>query len=515
MSAPPLLEKRLSVHKFGGTSLGSAQRFAAVADLLLELQTAQEIAPIVVVSAMSGATNQLIAGARAAAQGEDQAQGARYWQVKASLLERHLQVVSELLQRPAERLQVSGWVEDRLHDLERLYRSIAVLGEVTARGLDAVSSFGELLSSHILAAALRERGLRAQAISAADLIITDDHFGAARPLLDETRQQVQQRLRPRLEQGILPVVTGYLAATRQGAVTTLGRGGSDYSAALLGAALPAGEVCIWSDVDGILTADPNLVPEASTLDELTYEEAATLAYFGADVLHPKTIRPVAAAGIPLRLLNSFNPHHPGTLVSAQARSGRSIQPAIISSNGLALIRLGSMDDSWNPLLASRALQCLGASGLDVPMFSQSFSEHSLNLVVRQQDQEHCLKLLGEAFAGELLGKPEAVNGFHLGVRGAPFGAHEVATVSVVSLPSRAGSDIVSRAFAALGRLGTQVIAVAQSSGEDSVSFCIPAEQLAATVRKLHAELGLSAVESALPQQTQSAVAPASIGSSPL
>lgn len=481
MSAPPLLEKRLSVHKFGGTSLGSAGRFAAVADLLLELQAAQKNAPLVVVSAMSGTTSQLIAGARAAAEGADQ----RYWQVKASLLERHLQVVSELLQRPAERLQVSGWVEDRLHELERLYRSIAVLGEVTARGLDAVSSFGELLSSHILAAALRERGLRAQALSAAELIVTDDRFGSARPLWEETQQQVQQRLRPLLEQAILPVVTGYLAATRQGAVTTLGRGGSDYSAALLGAALPAGEVCIWSDVDGILTADPNLVPEASTLDELTYEEAAALAYFGADVLHPKTIRPVAAAGIPLRLLNSFNPGHPGTLVSAQARPGRSIQPAIISSNGLALIRLGSPDDSWNPLLASRALHSLGASGLDVPMFSQSFSEHSLNLVVRQSDQEHCLKLLEDAFGSELAGKAQSANGFHLEVR------LEVATVSVVGIPRGRDDGLIARAFSALGRLGTRVIAVAQSSGESSVSFCIPAGQLAATVRGLHADLGLS------------------------
>jgi aspartokinase/homoserine dehydrogenase 1 len=492
MSTPPVVANKLSVHKFGGTSLGSVQRFAAVADLLAGLQSEPAAGMVVVVSAMSGSTSQLIAGARAAAEGSDQ----HYWQVKAGLLERHLQVVSELLQRPAERLQVSGWVEDRLHDLERLYRSIAVLGEVTARGLDAVSSFGELLSSHILAAALRERGLRAQAITAAELIVTDEHFGAARPLLDETQQQVKQRLLPLLEQGVLPVVTGYLAATRQGAVTTLGRGGSDYSAALLGAALPAGEVCIWSDVDGILTADPNLVPEATTLDELTYEEAATLAYFGADVLHPKTIRPVAAAGIPLRLRNSFNPGHPGTLVSAQAidRSSpirRSVQAAkhrrvaIISTNGLALIRLGSQDDSWNPLLASRALQSLGVSGLDVPMFSQSFSEHSLNLVVRQQDQEHCLKLLEEAFRDELAGKTENISGFHLDVR------LKVATVSVVGVPQGQDGGIVSRAFAALGTSGTRVIAVAQSSRENSVSFCIPAEQLVATVRGLHADLGLS------------------------
>lgn len=483
----------LRVHKFGGTSLGSAARFRAVSGILSDLHSGGESTPVVVVSAISGVTNALISGARAAAEGQDQA----YWQIKAGLLERHLQVVAELLQSQAERLQVSGWVEDRLHDLERLYRSIAVLGEVTARGLDAVSSYGELLSSHILAAALRERGWRAQAVSAAELIVTDARFGSASPLLEPTVRQVQARLVPLLEQGVLPVITGYLAAAESGAVTTLGRGGSDYSAALLGAALQAAEVCIWSDVDGILTADPNLVPQARTLKELTYAEAAALAYFGADVLHPKTIRPVAQAGIPLRLLNSFNPDHPGTYIVAQPDSRRQLLPAIISTNGLTLLGLGSRDDTWTPLLAARVLQRLGEAGLDVPMFSQSFSEHRLNLVVRRQDQEHCLKLLNEAFEGLSLYQPGAA-GYHLQMH------EQVATVSVVGLSLRekfsgdrqVTPGIISRTFAALGRLGTRVIAVAQSAGENSVSVCIPAEQLAETVRGLHADLGLDALPEA-------------------
>ena len=300
------------IHKFGGTSVGNAQRFANVADIVLEHQDSGGTASgdvVVVVSAMSGVTNALIAGARAAAEGQDPV----YRGIKADLLNRHLDVVEILLHRSAERLEVGGLVEDRLHDLERLYRSIAVLGELTIRGRDTVASLGEQLSANILAAVLRERGARAQAISATDLIVTDDNFGAAIPLMGQTRQRMQERVKPLVERGVIPVITGYIAATEQGVTTTLGRGGSDYTAAILGAGLDADEVWIWSDVDGILTADPNIVPHAHTLMELSYTEASDLAYFGADVLHPRTIRPVTESGIPLRIVNSLNPTHPGTL----------------------------------------------------------------------------------------------------------------------------------------------------------------------------------------------------------
>ena len=157
------------------------------------------------------------------------------------------------------------------------------------------------------------------------------------------------------------------------------------------------EVWIWSDVDGILTADPNLVPQARTLAELSYSEAAGLAYYGADVLHPKTIRPLIECGVPLRILNSFNPDHPGTLIVKNPRSDRILSPAIISTTGLSLIAVGTQDDSWTLGKAARALQLLSEAGLDVPLFSQSFSEHSLNLVVRELNQAHCLNVLHTEF----------------------------------------------------------------------------------------------------------------------
>lgn len=467
------------VHKFGGTSVGDAQRFAEVADILLTHHnaagnpvTAQTVG---VVSAMSGVTNQLIAGARAAAEGRDRV----YREIKAGLLTRHLEVVETLLTRNRERLDVGGLVEDQMHELERFYRSIAMLGELTARGGDAVASFGERLSSSILAAVLRERGVRAQAVSATDLIVTDDHFGAAVPLMEKTRDRLQQKIMPLVEREVLPIITGFIGATEQGVTTTLGRGGSDFSAAIVGVCLDADEVWIWSDVDGILTADPNLVPSARTLTELSYTEAADLAYFGAEVLHPKTIQPVIERGIPLRIVNSFNPEHPGTLIVESPSSDRELLPAIISTTGLSLIAIGSQDDSWALQMAARALQKLSETGVDVLMFSQSFSEHSLNLIVHEQDQAHCLKTLEREFDG---GGPGSA--YNLGTR------EQVATISVVGVPDWNGNGIVSHAFAALGKHGTRVIAVAQAATEYSVSFCIPEEQVHDTVLFLHRELGL-------------------------
>jgi aspartokinase/homoserine dehydrogenase 1 len=489
-------EAAMIVHKFGGTSVGSAELFGKVAEIIIDRQEAHSDRAVVVVSAMTGATDQLIAGARAAAEGKDE----EYRGIKAGLLSRHLEVVEQMLPHGRERLEVGGLVEDRLHELERLYRSIGVLGELTPRGADAVASFGEELSSHILAAILREHGVRAEAVSATELIVTDDNFGAAVPLTGPTRSRLQERIKPLLKQGVIPVITGYIASSERGVTTTLGRGGSDYTAAIVASGLDADGLWIWSDVDGILTADPNIVARARTLSELSYGEATELAYFGAEVLHPKTIRPVVEHGIPLRILNTFNPHHPGTLIVETPSPDRELLPAIISAKGLSLIAIGGQGDNWVLHMAAQALHHLAEAGVEVFMFSQSFSEQNLNLVVREQDQAHCLNLLcrefGDGASREWPSLP--VNGdvastgtfrklgevCSLGTKG------QVATVSVVGVPGWNDTGITAHAFSALGKLGARVIAVAQAATEQSMSFCIPEAQLADTVRFLHRELGL-------------------------
>jgi aspartokinase/homoserine dehydrogenase 1 len=504
--------KAMIVHKFGGTSLGNAQCFSNVANIIFSQigsahpgkNQSEEIHQgipansniVIVVSAMSGVTDQLIAGARAAAEGRDSI----YREIKADLLKKHLEVAETLLINNPARLETSGFLEDQLHELERLYRSIAILGELTVRGCDAVAAFGERLSSNLLAAVLREGGIRAQAVMATELIVTDNKFGAAEPLPKETYQKLTFRIKPLLERGVVPVVTGYIASTSEGITTTLGRGGSDYTAALIGAHLDADEVRIWSDVDGILTADPNIESAACTIQELSYSEAAELAYFGAEVLHPKTIKPIVEKEIPLRILNSFHPDHPGTLIIRSPQPEKQALFAIISTRGLSMIGIGCDDDSWTLLNAAMVLKCLGDGGVDVLLFSQSFSEHSLNLVVREENQSYSLELLAHQFQpgfdSENTGwaledgrnkqmAPGYDNGVILGVK------DRVATISVIGLSDREKNGIVAHTFSALGKFGTRVLAITQAGKEHSISFCIPEDQMVGTVNFLHSELGLN------------------------
>jgi aspartokinase/homoserine dehydrogenase 1 len=475
------------VMKFGGTSVGSAVRFAEVAHIIKrEYEREQQL--VAVVSAMSGTTSALIEGARAAAGGQEE----RYQAIRDGLLSRHLQAAGELLADTSEYPPVEEYIRQRLHDYDRLCQSIATLGEFTMRGNDAVASIGEELSSRILAALLRVQGQRAVAVSATTLVRTDAQYGSAVPDMDASRGLVCERLRPMLEQGVITIVTGFIGATAQGVTTTLGRGGSDYSAAILGACLDADEVWIWTDVNGILTADPKLVPEARTLPELSYREAEELAFFGADVLHPKTVIPLAERGIPLRILNSYNAQHPGTLIVPQPDGRRPAMPAIISTEGLCLIGVVGNPYSWSLQMAQRALKSLAEAGVDVLMFSQSFTERNLNLVVRGHDQEHSVHLLRREFERDL----------RVGLLSDIGVQEQVATISVVGMPNgdkstaRAASSIASQAFAALGKLGVRVISVGQPASAYSVSFVIPESEVARAVPFIHHELGLGATSSA-------------------
>lgn len=461
------------VCKFGGTSVGSAERFASTTDIIA---TRLERPLVVVVSAMSRTTSALIEGARAAADGRVEL----YQQTQDELESRHVATIETLLPHGPEREGLIGAIRERLQNYGRLCASIATLGEFTMRGNDAVASVGEELSSRILAAVLRARGIAAEAISSTEIVETDDQYGGATPDMAATRRKANSRLLPLLAEGVVPVVTGYIGATPQGVTTTLGRGGSDYSAAILGAALDADTVEIWTDVNGILTADPKLVPEATILRELSYEEAAELAYFGADVLHPKTIAPLAERGIRLAILNSFCPDDPGTVVVPEPSEGRCIAPAIISTEGLSLIRLSGNGRGWTLHMASRALRRLAEAGVDVLMFSQSFTERSLNLLVRGSDEQHGLRLLSREF------EHDARTGLL-----ADIGTHQqVASVSVVGMPKSRAAEVTSRAFAALGALRQRVIAVAQAATGGSISFILPDEDVARVVPYVHSQLGL-------------------------
>jgi len=460
------------VHKFGGTSVGDADGFARVAQILGECRRAGR-QPVVVVSAMAGVTDALIRGARWAAEGDMSSPAG----ILSDLRGRHASVAEAQLGAKAAAAFAEEAAE-RLGTLQRTYESLSVLGELTPRGRDGVMGFGEKLSACLLAEVLRAGGHRAEALNAEDLIVTDERFGGASVRMESTRERIRSCVGSRLEAGILPVITGYIAATEAGIPTTLGRSGSDRSAAIVAACLGADEVRIWTDVDGILTADPQHVPGARTLEELSYDEAAALARFGAEVLHPRTIRPVIAEGIPLRILNSFRPDQPGTRIVAEPGSGRDVSPAIISADGMCLLAIGNGIESERLATASRTLRRLAEAGIDVRMFSQSLADSGLGIVIRAQDREAvCVLLRTEPGGEDPIRREEAV-----------------ATLSVIGSTGDDDRGIASRAFAALGRHAVRIIAVTQAVDGSSVSFCIPANRIGDSVRFLHRELGLDTAE---------------------
>jgi aspartate kinase len=292
------------VMKFGGTSVGSAERIRALGDLVKARLPER---PVVVVSALSGITDLLIRGAHLALERDPAAD-----QVVKDVEARHQAVLAELF--PTGKNRLVEHVHTIVSELRAFYTGVHNLGELTPRSLDAISGMGERLSCEIVAGALVARGVDAQPVDGRSVVITDESFGRAIPLAEETGARVREVLLPLVEARTVPVVAGFIGATRRRVSTTLGRGGSDWSAAIIGAHLPADEIQIWTDVDGIMTVDPRTVPGARVLPEVSFEEAAELAYFGAKVLHPATIKPAVEKGIPVRILNSFNPTASGTVV---------------------------------------------------------------------------------------------------------------------------------------------------------------------------------------------------------
>ena len=304
------------VMKFGGTSVGSPAAIDQAARIVME-QKARWEQVVVVVSAMAGVTDALLLGSRRAATGDE----STYREIAARLAEQHTAVAQALLDPGSDlHSEMLGYIDRYLAEFTTLCHSVSVLGELTPRALDAITSLGERLSARLLASVLVQRGVPSQPVDATEIIVTDSSFQSAAPLMEPTRQRAAQRLGALLAGGIVTVVTGFISANTEGIVTTLGRGGSDYSAAILGDCLDASQVWIWTDVDGVMTADPRLVPNAQVIPLLSYSEVGELAYFGAKVLHPRTIRPVVDRGIPLWIKNTFNPTHPGTLVERQLQA---------------------------------------------------------------------------------------------------------------------------------------------------------------------------------------------------
>jgi aspartate kinase len=459
----------LLVMKFGGTSVGNATAIEQLAAITrAQLETWDNV--VVVVSAMSGVTDMLLQGAQAAIQAAHSSRP-----VAIALLEKHLAASQELLGDSDEAAVLREQIEQLVAEFELLCRSVSVLGEVSPRATDAIASLGERMSVRLVAAALRAREIPAEAIDATELIVTTPHFGNAVPIHDATRVRTNARVRPLLERGIVPVITGFIGATEAGAITTLGRGGSDYSGAIVGSALDADEVAIYTDVDGVMTTDPRLVASARVIDTLSYSEMGELAYFGAKVLHPRTIRPVVEREIPLRIRNTFNPDHAGTLVVREAQPNGRFVKAVSVVRGMSLITVEGRGMIGIPGVAARTFGAVASVGANVLMISQASSEQSICFVVQTNTVDQVTRALEDGLASEIarrdIDRVSADDG--------------VVIVTAVGAGMRDTPGVAASVFGALAEQRINVIAIAQGSSECAISTVVRAEDADDAVRAIH------------------------------
>lgn len=463
----------LLVMKFGGTSVGSPAAIAHAADLVLE--QARDCRVAVVVSAMSQVTNMLLGALDAGSGGDRNALA----DVLESLRAKHQAACSELL--PASRqLPVRERMEVIVSEFERLARGMLLLGERPPKAVDAAAPAGERLSSLLVSEVLKAKGVQSESVSGEGLIVTDGVHGAATPLLEETEVLTDAVLRPLLIGGRVPVVTGYNGATREGVATTLGRGGSDFSAAILAAALRADELWIWSDVDGILSGDPTIAGDARLLEDVTYNEAAELAYNGAKVLHAKTLAPVADAGIPVRIKNSFHPERPGTRISAKPAGEPGVR-AVTSLADVVLISIEAADLSISGAqLMARALQAAARAKVDVLLLSRSSFRQNFCMLVHAREVEAVLDSLREELALEL-----AHGYLH------PIGVdRSVGLLAAVGEGMRGTPGLAGRLFTAISRESVNIIAIAQGSSELTIAIVVNQHDLRTAVSAIHKECGL-------------------------
>jgi aspartate kinase len=461
----------LLVMKFGGTSMGTAERIRVAAAICTEQKAQRPV--LAVVSAMSGVTD-LLLGALRHAEADDEV---GIESSIRSLSERHEKTCRELLDEPARSDRALAGIRDLIADFRRIAHGMLMLGDRPPKSVDEAIAIGERLSALMIAEYLESSGIAARAINSAEVIVTDAVFGNATPIMEATRRKAGSLIEPLLGSGVLPILTGFNGATVDGRPTTLGRGGSDFSASILAAALDASELWIWTDVDGIMSADPRSVREARVLDALTYNEAAELAYNGAKVLHPRTLAPLIERQIPVWSKNSFHREHPGTRIisTVEAPSG---PRAVTSIANVALVSIepASAAVSGTRLMA-RALEALADANAEVLALSSSSYRQSFCFLVRKEELAAVMKSLEADLALELTHgylKPIAVD-------------DNVGLLALVGEGMRGTPGLAGRLFQAISEQNVNIIAIAQGSSELTISIVVRRDGLERAIQAVHRE----------------------------
>ena len=462
------------VMKFGGTSVATGENIQRVANIVADF-VKKGYRIVVVVSALAGVTNQLVEEAEQAKKKNEK----QIHELTKKLVEKHVAAVTKAIENKRIQKEVEQVIKKTVDELEKVLTGICYVGELTSQSKDYVLSFGERLSAPIVWGALRDVGLQTQYFTGKEAgIVTDSNFGEASPLMNVTTHQVKERIEPLLEKRVIPVVAGYIAATQDGVTTTLGRGGSDYTATLVGAALAADEVWIWTDVDGIMTADPRIVPSAKMLPELSYGEAAEMAIFGAKAMHPSALEPVIEARIPVRIRNVFNPENPGTLIAdGQETKSTDVVKAVALIKDVAMINIRGAAMVGAPGSYSKVFDVLGKNNINIMMVSTAVSEANISLIIRRS-------LLGRAQSTleiALIGR---------GLVSEITAEDDVCVIAAMGANMKGTLGVASRIFTAMAQKGINIRMIAQGSSELNISFVVKEKDGEAAVRAIHKEFKL-------------------------
>ena len=464
--------------KFGGTSVGSTAAIRQVATIVSDyLDQGYELA--IVVSAMAGVTDMLLESASAAAAGRKD----QYEAINAAIAEKHHAVIDALIAAESARDATRSQVDELLKGQLELCEAVRILGEATPRISDALVSYGERLSSRVIAAVLAAEGLRAQQVDSSEFIVTDNVFQNADPLWNETESRIVDRLLPEVEKGVTPIITGFIGATPDGTLTTLGRGGSDFSAAIFAACLDSDELVIWTDVDGVMTIDPRLDERARVLPYVSYQEIGELAFYGAKVLHPKTVQPIISRDIPLRVRNTFNPTLAGTVVGSRAHASETVIKAVTGIRDVSMLTVSGPGMLGVPGIAGRTFLATASAGASILMISQASSEQSFCFTVVDPLAQSVKEAVEAELRREIL---------HNDIDSVDV-LSDIVIITVVGSGMRGTPGVAGRVFSLLGDHRINVLAIAQGSSECSISFIVAETDLERAVGELHT-LALETVE---------------------
>ncbi len=463
--------------KFGGTSVGTGENIRHVADLVTEYAK-NDCRVAVVVSALAGVTNSLMEVACQAKKSD-----AKHIEAfTKELLQKHLKAISIAIKSKVIQKEVNQITENTISELEKVLTGICYVGELTPKSKDYVASFGERLSAPIVWGALKDHKAETQCFTGKEAgIVTDSNFGEAEPLMNYTTHLIRERLGPIVEKGVIPIVTGFIAADQNGVVTTVGRGGSDYTATILGVALSVDEVWIWTDVDGIMTADPRIIPSARMLPELSYQEAAEMAIFGAKAMHPRALEPVIEAKIPVRIRSTMHSENLGTLITdADSAKSTSAVKAVALIKDVAMVNVNGAGMVGAPGSYAKVFDVLGKNGINIMMVSTAVSEANISMIIRRSLVGRALSTLEIALLGR-------------GTVSEVTAEDDVAVVAVMGANMKGTTGVASRIFATVANAGINIRMIAQGSSELNISFVVKEKDGAAVVRAIHKEFALDKI----------------------